>query len=298
MNDNVAALESNKTLEFEKPNQLKEVWRRLKKDNLAIFGLIVIVLMLLLAICADLIADYETVITINVKNRLQWPSAEHWFGTDSYGRDLFARCLHGARMSLSIGFAAAVAATIGGSLIGAMTGYIGGRFDTVVMRIFDIISAIPPTLLALAVIAALGPGVIKLWLALSFTSIPIFVRVVRSAVLSIVDQEYIEACRAGGTSTWRILTRHLLPNAVGTVIVQSTLQVSHMIRTIATLSFLGLGINPPTPEWGAIINEAKEFLRTSPYMMMFPAGMLCMTAFSISVLGDGLRDALDPRLKS
>ncbi len=285
-------------LEFKKPSQLKEIWRRLKKDKLAIFGLTVIVLMILLAIGADLAADYDSVIKVNVKNRLQWPSAEHWFGTDSYGRDLFARCLHGARISLSIGFAAAAVATVGGSLIGAMTGYIGGRFDTVVMRIIDIISAIPPTLLALAVVAALGPGAIKLLLALSFTTTPGFVRIVRSAVLGIAEQEYIEACRAGGTSTWRILTKHILPNAIGTVIVQGTLVVSHMIRTIATLSFLGLGINPPTPEWGVLISEAKEFLRTSPYMMMFPAGMLCLTAFAISVFGDGLRDALDPRLKS
>lgn len=285
-------------LEFKKPSQLKEIWRRLKKDKLAIFGLTVIVLMILLAIGADLAADYDSVIKVNVKHRLQWPSAEHWFGTDSYGRDLFARCLHGARISLSIGFAAAAVATVGGSLIGAMTGYIGGRFDTVVMRIIDIISAIPPTLLALAVVAALGPGAIKLLLALSFTTTPGFVRIVRSAVLGIAEQEYIEACRAGGTSTWRILTKHILPNAIGTVIVQGTLVVSHMIRTIATLSFLGLGINPPTPEWGVLISEAKEFLRTSPYMMMFPAGMLCLTAFAISVFGDGLRDALDPRLKS
>ena len=159
-------------LEFKKPSQLKEIWRRLKKDKLAIFGLTVIVLMILLAIGADLAADYDSVIKVNVKNRLQWPSAEHWFGTDSYGRDLFARCLHGARISLSIGFAAAAVATVGGSLIGAMTGYIGGRFDTVVMRIIDIISAIPPTLLALAVVAALGPGAIKLLLALSFTTTP------------------------------------------------------------------------------------------------------------------------------
>ena len=144
----------------------------------------------------------------------------------------------------------------------------------------------------------MGSGVMKLCLALSFTAIPGFVRIVRSAVLGIADQEYIEACRAGGTSTWRILTRHILPNAIGPVIVQGTMEVSTMIRTIATLSFLGLGINPPTPEWGALISEAKEFLRTCPSMMLFPAGMLCLTAFSISVFGDGLRDALDPRLKS
>lgn len=286
------------TIQFKKPNQWKEIWRRLTKDKLAIFGLAVIILIIILAICANFVSDYDSVIKLNVKQRLQWPSAAHWFGTDSYGRDVFARCLYGARMSLSIGFASAVAATICGSLIGAMTGYIGGRFDSIVMRVLDVISAIPSTLLALAVVAALGSGVVKLCLALSFTAIPGFTRIVRSAVLSIADQEYIEASRAGGTSTWHILTQHILPNAIGPVIVQGTMEVSNMIRSIATLSFLGLGINPPTPEWGALISEAKEFLRTCPYMMLFPAGMLCLTAFAISVFGDGLRDALDPRLKS
>ncbi|MCI6026401.1 MAG: ABC transporter permease [Oscillospiraceae bacterium] len=285
-------------IEFKKPNQLKEIWRRLKKDKLAMFGLIVILLIIVMAVCANFAADYEAVIKLNTKIRLQPPSTEHLFGTDSYGRDIFARCLYGARMSLAIGFFSAVLATVCGSLIGAMTGYIGGRLDSIIMRFLDIVSAIPSTLLALAVVAAMGSGVMKLCLALSFTAIPGFVRIVRSAVLGIADQEYIEACRAGGTSTWRILTRHILPNAIGPVIVQGTMEVSTMIRTIATLSFLGLGINPPTPEWGALISEAKEFLRTCPSMMLFPAGMLCLTAFSISVFGDGLRDALDPRLKS
>lgn len=293
-----AAVLHEEHIEFKKPNQFKEIWRRLKKDKLAMFGLIVILLIILMAVCANFAADYNEVIKLNTKIRLQPPSAEHWFGTDSYGRDIFARCLYGARMSLSIGFFSAVLATVCGSLIGAMTGYIGGRLDSIIMRFLDIVSAIPSTLLALAVVAAMGSGVIKLCLALSFTAIPGFVRIVRSAVLGIADQEYIEACRAGGTSTWRILTRHILPNAIGPVIVQGTMEVSSMIRTIATLSFLGLGINPPTPEWGALISEAKEFLRTCPSMMLFPAGMLCLTAFSISVFGDGLRDALDPRLKS
>ena len=293
-----AAVLHEEHIEFKKPNQFKEIWRRLKKDKLAMFGLIVILLIILMAVCSNFAADYNEVIKLNTKLRLQPPSAEHWFGTDSYGRDIFARCLYGARMSLSIGFFSAVLATVCGSLIGAMTGYIGGRLDSVIMRFLDIVSAIPSTLLALAVVAAMGSGVIKLCLALSFTAIPGFVRIVRSAVLGIADQEYIEACRAGGTSTWRILTRHILPNAIGPVIVQGTMEVSSMIRTIATLSFLGLGINPPTPEWGALISEAKEFLRTCPSMMLFPAGMLCLTAFSISVFGDGLRDALDPRLKS
>lgn len=170
-------------LEFKKPSQFKEVWRRLKKDKLALFGLATITLFVLLAVFAGVIANYSVVTRINIHNRLQLPSADHWFGTDSYGRDLFARCIHGARVSLSIGFLSALGATVIGSLLGAMTGYIGGRFDNVIMRFLDIVSAIPPTLLALAVVAAMGPGAVKLGLALTFTNIPLFVRVVRSAVL-------------------------------------------------------------------------------------------------------------------
>lgn len=289
---------STEHMEFKKPSQIKEVWRRLRKDKLAMTGLVIILIIFFLAIAAPLFADYRSVIKLNTKLRLRPPSLEHLFGTDSFGRDVLARCLYGARMSLSIGFMSAVLATIAGSLIGALTGYVGGRLDNLIMRVMDVVSAIPSTLLALAVVAAMGAGVTNLVLAMAFTSVPGFVRVVRSAVLGIADQEYIEACRAGGTSTWRILRRHILPNAIGPIVVQSTMDVSNMIRNIATLSFLGLGINPPTPEWGTLIAEAKEFLRTSSYMTLFPAGMLCITAFAISVLGDGLRDALDPRLKS
>ena len=289
---------NNQTEVFKKPSQAKEVWRRLKKDKLAMFGLIVITTIIVLAIAAPLFADYNSVIKMNPKLRLKPPSAEHWFGTDSYGRDIFARCLYGARMSLSIGLFSAALATLGGSLLGAFTGYVGGRIDNLIMRFFDIISAIPSTVMALAVVSALGSGAIKLGLAMAFTATGPFVRIVRATVLGITNQEYIEACRAGGTSTWRILTKHILPNAIGPIIVQATMDVSTMIRNIATLSFLGLGINPPTPEWGMLIAEAKEFLRTCPHMMLFPAGMLCLAAFCISVLGDGLRDALDPRLKN
>lgn len=286
------------TVEFKRQSQVKEIMRRLKKDKLAMVGLFILGLIIVLACIAPLLADYDSVIKLNTKSRLLPPSVSHIFGTDSFGRDIFARCVYGARMSLLIGFCAAILATVTGSLLGALTGYVGGKLDMIVMRFMDIQSAIPATLLALAVVAAMGSSVTNLILAMAFTGIPAFVRVVRSAVLGIADQEYIEACRAGGTSTWRILTRHILPNAIGPVIVQGTMSVSNQIRTIATLSFLGLGINPPTPEWGALISEAKEFLRTCPTMMLFPAGMLCITAFGISVLGDGLRDALDPRLKS
>ena len=291
-------LQEKETVVFKRPSRVKEIWHRLKKNNLAIVGLVILIVIVGLAICAPLIQDYETCITLDTAHRLEKPSAQHIFGLDSYGRDIFARCVWGARKSLTIGFLAAGLATVFGSLIGAFAGYIGGKVDNVIMRFLDIVSAIPSTLLALAVVAALGSSVPNLVLAMSFTATPGFVRIVRSAVLSIADQEYIEACRACGTSTWRIILKHIIPNAIGPVIVQGTMSVSGEIRNIATLSFLGLGINPPTPEWGALISEAKEFLRTCPTMMLFPAGMLCVTAFGIQVFGDGLRDALDPRLKS
>ena len=291
-------LQNTETIAFKKPSQIKEIWRRLSKDKLAVFGLITLILIILLALSADLIVDYDSVIKLNVIDRLQKPSAEHIFGTDGYGRDVFARCIHGAKISLFIGFFSCTVATLIGSIIGALTGYSGGRLDNTLMRFIDIFSSIPPTLMNMAIIAGLGSGIPQMCTALIASFIPGFVRIVRSSVLGIANQEYIEACRAGGTSTWRILTKHILPNVIGPIIVQSTLSLSNMIINIATLSFLGLGIAQPTPEWGSMISEAKEFLRSSPYLMFFPAGMLCLTSFSISVLGDGLRDALDPRLKN
>jgi peptide/nickel transport system permease protein len=283
---------------FRKESRWKEVWRRLKKDRLAMFGLAVISTMIILALLADFIVSYEAALKMNLRLKLAPPSAVHWFGCDGYGRDLFARCLHGARVSLTVGFATSIATLIVGSLLGAMVGYIGGKLDDIVMRALDIFSAIPSTLFAMAVVAAMGSGIVNICIAISLTNIPGFVRIVRSSVLNIAEQEYIEASRAGGTSTLRILLKHVLPNSVGTLIVQTTANVASMILTAATLSFLGLGINPPQPEWGALVSEGKEFLRTAPHLILFPGVMICVASFSMSVLGDGLRDALDPRLRT
>ena len=283
---------------FRKESRWKEVWRRLKKDRLAMFGLAVISTMIILALLADFIVSYEAALKMNLRLKLAPPSAVHWFGCDGYGRDLFARCLHGARVSLTVGFATSIATLIVGSLLGAMVGYIGGKLDDIVMRALDIFSAIPSTLFAMAVVAAMGSGIVNICIAISITNIPGFVRIVRSSVLNIAEQEYIEASRAGGTSTLRILLKHVLPNSVGTLIVQTTANVASMILTAATLSFLGLGINPPQPEWGALVSEGKEFLRTAPHLILFPGVMICVASFSMSVLGDGLRDDLDPRLRT
>lgn len=284
--------------EFKKESRWKEVWRRLKKDRLAMFGLVVISLMIFFALLADVIVPYEAALKMNLRQKLAPPSAVHWFGCDGYGRDLFARCLHGARVSLTIGFATSIATLLAGSMLGALVGYVGGKLDDLIMRALDIFSAIPSTLFAMAVVAAMGPGIVNICIAISLTNIPGFVRIVRSSVLNIAEQEYIEASRAGGTATLRILTKHVLPNCVGTLIVQTTANVASMILTAATLSFLGLGINPPQPEWGALVSEGKEFLRTAPHLILFPGVMICVASFSMSVLGDGLRDALDPRLRT
>jgi peptide/nickel transport system permease protein len=285
-------------LTFKKENRWKEVWRRLKKDRVAMMGLFIISVIIFFAIAADLIIPYSVALKMNMKLRLAPPSAEFWFGCDGYGRDLLARCLHGSRASLFIGFATSIATLVAGGIIGAFVGYVGGKIDDLVMRALDIFSSIPDTLFAMAVVAAMGPGIINICIAISLANLPTFVRVVRSSVLNIAEQEYIEAARAGGASTIHILFRHVLPNTVGILIVQTTANVASTILIAATLSFLGLGINPPQPEWGALVSEGKEFLRTAPHLILIPGFLICIASFAMSVLGDGLRDALDPRLRS
>lgn len=235
---------------------------------------------------------------MNLKEKLLSPSAEHLFGTDGYGRDILARCLHGGRISLFIGFTCSIVSMLFGAIFGMIAGYYGDPVDNIIMRVMDVLSAIPNILLALAIVAALGSSIFNLIMALTISHIPGFARVVRSSVLSITGQEYIEAARAGGTGDARILRKHILPNALGPLIVQTTMSVSSMILAAASMSFLGLGVNPPQPEWGSIISEAREFLRTNPTMILFPGVCIILASLSMNLIGDGLRDALDPRLKS
>ena len=283
---------------FKKESQIKEVWRRLKKDKLAMFGLSVIVLMIVIALCAPLIRPYSAAIKMNMRLKLALPSAAHWFGCDGYGRDLFTRCLYGSRVSLTIGFATAFATLVIGSMLGALVGYVGGVLDDVVMRALDIFSAIPSTLFAMAVVAAMGSGIFNICVAISLTNIPGFVRIVRSAVLSIIGTDYIEAARACGTSDMRIIFRHILPNAMGPILVQATQTVARSVITVSSLSFIGLGISEPTPEWGAMLSAAKSQLRYHPYLAVSPGIAIVMVVVSLTLLGDGLRDAMDPRLKN
>lgn len=288
----------NETIAFKKDSQFKEIWRRLKKNKSAMIGLVIISIIIFLAIFASLITPYEVATSQNVRIKLQPPSADHWFGTDSYGRDIFARCIHGARVSLGIGLLATFVSLIVGGTLGSIAAFYGGTIENIIMRLIDVLVSVPTILLALAVVSALGSSIPNLIIAITLTRIASFVRIVRSAVLPVVSEEYIEAAYASGTRDFRIIRKHIIPNAMGPIMVQTTMSVAMIILQTASLSFLGLGINPPTPEWGAIISEGREFLRTAPHVMLFPGLFIIFSALSLNLFGDGLRDALDPRLKS
>ena len=286
------------TEEKVREGKAKEIWRRFKKNKAAMIGLVIFAILLLVAIFADLIVDYDVCITLDVPNRLQKPGNGHIFGTDGYGRDVFARIVHGARYSLGIGLAATLMSLFIGGSLGTIAAYYGGKVDTIIMRMNDILVAIPVLLLGLAIVSALGSSVLNLIIAITVGRIPFFIRVIRSAVLGLVDQEFIEAARAGGVKDGAIIVRHILPNAIGTILVQTTMSISFVILQAATLSFVGMGIKAPTPEWAFMLSEAKEFMRGSIYLMIFPGACICLAALSSNLVGDGLRDALDPRLKN
>ena len=282
-----------------KRSQLSLIWHRLRRNRLAMLGLALMSAILLLAVFADVIADYDTkVVGMNMAERLQTPSAKHWFGTDGYGRDVFARIIHGSRLSLSLSIISMLIAVAVGSMIGAISGYFGGRVDDVLMRLMDMLLAIPPMLMSISIVAALGRSMANLMLALALAYMPVFARVIRSSILSVKDQEFVEAARACGTSDARIILRHIIPNAVGPIIVQATLARGSSILTISSLSFMGMGIQPPQPEWGTMLYEGRDLIRTSPYLVIFPGAAIAVSVLSLNLLGDGLRDALDPRLKN
>ncbi|MEA4963440.1 ABC transporter permease [Lutispora sp.] len=284
---------------YAKKSQIKEIWRRMKKNKLAMIGLAIFCILVAMSLSADLIADYqESAIKQNGSIRLQPPSWEHYFGTDQYGRDLLARMVHGSRVSLSIGFFTTGISLLIGGVLGAMTGYYGGIFDEIVMRLMDILLSIPSILLAIAIVSAMGPSLLNLLIAITISQIPGFTRIVRSTVLTVVGEDYIEAARACGSKDFRIITNDVLPNAIGPIIVQGTMSVAKMILLAAGLSFIGLGIQPPQPEWGYMLSEAREYMRDYPYLVVIPGIAIAISVFSINLIGDGLRDALDPRLKN
>lgn len=285
---------------IKKRSQAASILRRFMKNKMAVLGVIMFVTMVMLAICSPMIVDYETdVIGQNMKDRLLVPGTEgHIFGTDYYGRDMFARIIYGGRISLFVGVISVSISLFFGLLIGATAGYFGGTVDNVLMRLMDVLLAIPSMLMAIVIVSVLGPSMINLLLAMSISSIPRFSRIVRSSILSIKGQEYIEAARACGTTHRRIIMRHVLPNAIGPIIVQASLNVATAVITVSSLSFIGLGISPPTPEWGSMLAEGREQMRYFPHLVLMPGLAIIMTCMSLNLIGDGLRDALDPRMKN
>ncbi|MDL2311089.1 ABC transporter permease [Peptostreptococcaceae bacterium OttesenSCG-928-C18] len=275
---------------------LKDMWIRMRRNKLAMVGLVILIVLILVALFADVIAPYGFA-EQNLSNQFAKPSGEHLFGTDDLGRDIFSRVVYGSRISLKVGFISVGIALVVGTFIGAVTGYYGGKLDNALMRFIDILQSIPDTLLAIAILAALGSGLSNLMIAVGIASIPGYARIVRSSVLSIRDMEFIEAAKANGSSNFRIITKHVIPNCLAPLIVQATLGVAYAIINAAGLSFIGLGLEPPTPEWGAMLSGGRTYIRDYPHMTIFPGIAIVTTIFALNVLGDGLRDALDPKLK-
>lgn len=284
--------------EHKKKSFLQESIRMFIKNKLAVFGLIVLTIIIAVAIFADVIADYENVaLMINPINRLQPPSAEHWFGTDELGRDVFARVIHGARISLSIGTISTILSLLMGGILGAIAGYYGGIVDTLLMRFTDIFVCLPDMLLAIAIVAAFGNTQTNLILAIGIARSPTFARIVRSSVLSVTGAEYVEAARAIGATDYTIILKHVLINCMGPIIVQFTLGLAGAVFCVSSLSFIGLGIPSPAPEWGSMLSAARSNMRDHMNLVLAPGLAIFATIFSLNIMGDGVRDALDPKLR-
>jgi peptide/nickel transport system permease protein len=289
---------------------LAEFWRRFHKNKLAVTGLTVILLYILAALLADLFYAEDFIIGNQIPNAFAVPGASaevEWngamrphryiLGADNFGRDVLGRMIHGARVSMIIGFITVAFAVLIGGTLGALAGYYGGPLETVIMRGADILLAIPNILFAMAIVAALGPSFRNLLLAIGITAVPTYVRIVRASVLTVKDQEFVEAARAIGARDWRIILFHVLPNCIAPVIVQATLGIAQSILSATFLSFLGLGIQPPSPEWGNMLSEARPYIISAPHTLIFPGLAIMTVILAYNLIGDGLRDALDPKLK-
>lgn len=280
-----------------KETPFTQVLHRLKKNKVAMVGLVVLIILILLAFLSPWIMPFDYT-EMNMTNMYASPSLEHIFGCDELGRDIFSRLLYGSRASLGLGIIATAVSTIIGIIIGALVGYYGGWLDNVIMRLLDIFQAIPGMLLAIAISAALGPGFSNTILALAIGGVPMTVRLLRGSIMSIRNQEYIEAAEKINCSKLRTIFVHILPNSVAPLIVSVTMGIGNTILMAASLSYIGLGVQPPTPEWGAMLSAGKAVITKYPHLCIFPGLCIMLVVLAFNMLGDGLRDALDPKLKS
>ena len=276
--------------------EFKRIMKQMKKNKMAMLGLIIFLIELILLVLAPVIIPYDYT-AMDIMAIQQGPSAQHWFGTDELGRDIFSRILYGGRYSVTMGLISVAISTTVGMSIGAIAGYFGGQVDNVIMRVLDVIQSLPAMLLTIVISAALGSGYFNTILALSVNGLPASARMLRAQMMKVRDSEYIEAAVSINCSRFRIITSHLIPNSLSANIVQATMAVANMIVMAASLSFIGLGVQPPTPEWEAMLSGARQFIRQCPHMVIAPGMAIAITILALNLLGDGLRDALDPKLK-
>jgi len=282
-----------------KPRSLwADAWRRMRYSITARIGMVICSIIIAAAILAPIVSPYDPTVDSDLENARQRPSSEHIMGTDRLGRDIFRRIVHGARLSLAVGFVAVLSAGLAGTVLGLISGYFGGWVDMVIMRVMDIFMAFPSMLLAFAIVAIRGNGLFNTIIAISVVGIPGYARLVRSMVLTLREQDFILASQMVGVRTPVIITRHILPNSLSPIIVTATMGIGGAILSAAALGFLGLGAQPPAPEWGAMISEGVPFLRQTPHMVFFPGMAIMLTVLGFNLLGDGLRDALDPQMRS
>lgn len=276
----------------------RDIWRRFRRNKGAMIGLAILAVLVVIALTVDIWLPDETINGINVLEKLQHPSWKHPFGTDEMGRDLFWRTVYGTKYSLAIGFVAVIISALFGVPLGAIAGYYGGKVETIIMRVTDIFSAIPSILMAIAIVSLLGRTTGNLMLAVGISAVPQFTRITRAAVLQVKNSEYVEAARALGKDDLYIIFRHILPNSLSPIIVQTTLRVASAIISASSLSFLGIGIKPPMPEWGALLTAGKTYLAGYGYLCLFPGLAIMITVLAFNLVGDALRDAMDPKLKN
>ena len=284
--------------QYKKRSMWAEVWRNYRKSVGAMLGLAIIIVLIVIAIASQFIYSWDTdIVAQDPSNAFLRPSAEHPFGTDNYGRDQFARVMYGARYSLSVGVVATAISCVLGSTLGMIAGYYGGLVENLIMRTCDVFVGIPSILLGIAIMSAFGQSIMVLMWAIGLVYVPMFARISRAAVLPVRDQEYIEAARVTGVSDLGIMFKHVLPNALSPIIVQTTMGVANGILTASNLSFLGLGIPVPAPEWGAMLSSTRNYIRDYGFLTLFPGLAIMVTVLAFNLMGDGLRDALDPKLK-
>ncbi len=280
-----------------KSGQFMELLSRLLMNKAAVIGLIILLVLIFCAVFADVITPYDYAAQ-DLKNRFVSPCYAHPFGTDNLGRDILSRVIYGARISLSVGVLSVCLSAVVGIILGAIAGFYGGAPDNLIMRVMDIFLAIPNLLLAISIAATLGNGIPNLIMAIGIGAAPTYARIVRASVLSLKEQEFVEAARAVGASDAQIIASHIIPNCLAPIIVQMTLGVASAILSTASLSFIGLGIAPPTPEWGSMLSAGRQYIRDAWYIVTFPGLAIMVTIFGLNLFGDGLRDALDPKLKN